>query len=174
MHLYFKPHLNFVCCAQIWSDILLFALANAVGQCFIFYIMRAFSPVVLVTLTVTRKFFSILFSIVRFGHAVKITNTNWRIELFQESPNDLTRCSALHSFQNVCVQLINTSSVQNWHNSFWRSPLTAVNLVTYSFLTSISSISVFVYWIIWIGVPMAVFRHANVVWRSHCRRCFGP
>jgi UDP-galactose transporter B1 len=48
----------------------LFCLANAVGQLFIFYILRSFSPIVLVTLTVTRKFFSILVSIVRFGHAV--------------------------------------------------------------------------------------------------------
>lgn len=55
---------------QIGGDLALFSLANAIGQLFIFYIIRAFSPVVLVTLTVTRKFFSILVSIVRFGHHV--------------------------------------------------------------------------------------------------------
>eukprot|EP00613_Pedinella_sp_CCMP2098_P024191 CAMPEP_0171718630 /NCGR_PEP_ID=MMETSP0991-20121206/20722_1 /TAXON_ID=483369 /ORGANISM="non described non described, Strain CCMP2098" /LENGTH=395 /DNA_ID=CAMNT_0012310033 /DNA_START=64 /DNA_END=1251 /DNA_ORIENTATION=+ len=55
---------------QVWVDLALFCLANAVGQLFIFYIIRAFNPVILVTLTVTRKFFSILISIVRFGHAV--------------------------------------------------------------------------------------------------------
>jgi UDP-galactose transporter B1 len=48
----------------------LFCLANAVGQLFIFHIIRAFSPVVLVALTVTRKFVSVLVSVVRFGHAV--------------------------------------------------------------------------------------------------------
>ena len=58
------------CLSQVWTDLALFSLANAVGQLFIFYIIRAFSPVVLVTLTVTRKFFSILVSILRFGHTV--------------------------------------------------------------------------------------------------------
>jgi len=55
---------------QVWMDLALFSLANAVGQLFIFHIIRAFSPVVLVTLTVTRKFFSVLVSILRFGHHV--------------------------------------------------------------------------------------------------------
>lgn len=82
---------------QIWSDILLFALANAVGQCFIFYIMRAFSPVVLVTLTVTRKFFSILFSIVRFGHAVsKLIKWNKKEMMPRSDHKLIALCFIIH------------------------------------------------------------------------------
>lgn len=49
-------------------DVLLFALAGALGQCFIFLTLESFGSLVLVTVTVTRKMFSILLSVFWFGH----------------------------------------------------------------------------------------------------------
>jgi UDP-galactose transporter B1 len=49
-------------------DILIFAFTGAIGQCFIFYTLESFGSIVLVTVTVTRKMFSILLSAFWFGH----------------------------------------------------------------------------------------------------------
>jgi solute carrier family 35 (UDP-galactose transporter), member B1 len=49
-------------------DILLFSLAGAFGQCFIFITLEAYGSLVLVTVTVTRKMFSIILSVIWFGH----------------------------------------------------------------------------------------------------------
>jgi solute carrier family 35 (UDP-galactose transporter), member B1 len=52
----------------IISDILLFCVAGSLGQVFIFLTLHAFGSLVLVTVTVTRKMFSILLSVIWFGH----------------------------------------------------------------------------------------------------------
>ncbi|KAI0397771.1 solute carrier family 35 member B1 [Xylariaceae sp. FL0594] len=52
----------------VWSDILGFAAFGAVGQVFIFYTLSTFSSVLLVTVTVTRKMFTMMLSVVAFGH----------------------------------------------------------------------------------------------------------
>jgi UDP-galactose transporter B1 len=49
-------------------DILIFALTGAIGQCFIFLTLESFGSIVLVTVTVTRKMFSIVLSAFWFGH----------------------------------------------------------------------------------------------------------
>ncbi|KAI0200423.1 solute carrier family 35 member B1 [Astrocystis sublimbata] len=56
----------------VWSDILGFAACGAVGQVFIFYTLSTFSSVLLVTVTVTRKMFTMILSVVAFGH--RLTN----------------------------------------------------------------------------------------------------
>jgi UDP-galactose transporter B1 len=53
-------------------DILLFSLAGSVGQCFIFLTLQLFGSLVLVTVTVTRKMFSIILSVFWFGHALSL------------------------------------------------------------------------------------------------------
>ncbi len=53
------------------SDIALFSFSGAVGQVFIFYIITEFGSLTSVLITVTRKFFSILLSVVIFGHKVQ-------------------------------------------------------------------------------------------------------
>ncbi|KAK5631993.1 hypothetical protein RRF57_007707 [Xylaria bambusicola] len=53
---------------RVWSDILGFAACGAVGQVFIFYTLSTFSSVLLVTVTVTRKMFTMILSVVAFGH----------------------------------------------------------------------------------------------------------
>ncbi|RYC61190.1 hypothetical protein CHU98_g5013 [Xylaria longipes] len=53
---------------SVWSDILGFAACGAVGQVFIFYTLSTFSSVLLVTVTVTRKMFTMMLSVVAFGH----------------------------------------------------------------------------------------------------------
>ncbi|RKO87291.1 UAA transporter [Blyttiomyces helicus] len=53
---------------KVVGDILLFGLCGAVGQCFIFHTLERFGSVGLVTVTVTRKMFSILLSIFWFDH----------------------------------------------------------------------------------------------------------
>ncbi|KAI0179975.1 UAA transporter [Hypoxylon sp. FL1284] len=52
----------------VWADVLGFAACGAVGQVFIFYTLSTFSSVLLVTVTVTRKMFTMMLSVVAFGH----------------------------------------------------------------------------------------------------------
>jgi UDP-galactose transporter B1 len=52
----------------IVRDIFLFGLAGALGQCFIFMTLEHFGSLLLVTVTVTRKMFSIILSVLWFGH----------------------------------------------------------------------------------------------------------
>ncbi|KAJ1952568.1 UDP-galactose transporter [Linderina pennispora] len=49
-------------------DIGMFAVCGALGQCFIFYTLAKFGSLTLVTVTVTRKFLTILFSVFYYGH----------------------------------------------------------------------------------------------------------
>ncbi|KAI1096315.1 UAA transporter [Rostrohypoxylon terebratum] len=53
---------------SVWTDVLGFAACGAVGQVFIFYTLSTFSSVLLVTVTVTRKMFTMILSVVAFGH----------------------------------------------------------------------------------------------------------
>nr|KAJ3421742.1 UDP-galactose transporter [Polyrhizophydium stewartii] len=53
-------------------DVVLFGFAGAVGQCFIFHTLERFGAIVLVTVTVTRKMFSILLSVFAFNHRVTL------------------------------------------------------------------------------------------------------
>jgi solute carrier family 35 (UDP-galactose transporter), member B1 len=55
---------------EVQQHLLLFCLCAAVGQCFIFYLIKEFGSLVNVTITITRKFFSILISVVLFAHPV--------------------------------------------------------------------------------------------------------
>jgi UDP-galactose transporter B1 len=55
---------------QVIKDILLFGLMGSIGQCFIFFTLENFGSLVLVTVTVTRKMFSILLSVFWFGHSL--------------------------------------------------------------------------------------------------------
>lgn len=55
----------------IW-DILLFCVAGSLGQVFIFLTLHSFGSLVLVTVTVTRKMFSILLSVLWFGHQLTL------------------------------------------------------------------------------------------------------
>jgi len=52
----------------VWTDVLGFSACGAVGQVFIFYTLSTFSSVLLVTVTVTRKMFTMILSVVAFGH----------------------------------------------------------------------------------------------------------
>ena len=58
---------------EIFSKIIKFALCLAVGQSFIFYTIANFDPLVLSTVTTTRKIFSVILSIVLKGHALLLT-----------------------------------------------------------------------------------------------------
>jgi len=53
-------------------DIFLFALCGALGQSFVFATIEKFGAISLVTVTVTRKFFTILLSVVTFGHQLAL------------------------------------------------------------------------------------------------------
>ncbi|CAM1505528.1 Fc.00g111650.m01.CDS01 [Cosmosporella sp. VM-42] len=59
----------------VWKDVLGFAACGAVGQVFIFYTLSTFSSVLLVTVTVTRKMFTMILSVVAFGH--RLTQMQW-------------------------------------------------------------------------------------------------
>jgi UDP-galactose transporter B1 len=58
---------------QVLRDILIFCLAGAFGQLFIFYTLQRFGSLSLVTVTVTRKMFSILISVFWFGHSLNLS-----------------------------------------------------------------------------------------------------
>lgn len=60
---------------QVLKDIVLFGLCGAFGQVFIFYTLEKYGSMILVTVTVTRKMFSMLLSVVWFNH--KLTNGQW-------------------------------------------------------------------------------------------------
>jgi UDP-galactose transporter B1 len=55
---------------EIMSKIIKFAICSAVGQSFIFYVVANFDPLVLSTVTTTRKIFSVLLSIFLKGHTL--------------------------------------------------------------------------------------------------------
>ena len=58
---------------EILSKIVKFAVCSAVGQSFIFYTIANFDPLVLSTVTTTRKIFSVLLSIFLKGHQLSLT-----------------------------------------------------------------------------------------------------
>jgi len=58
---------------EIFAKIVKFALCSAVGQSFIFYTIANFDPLVLSTVTTTRKIFSVLLSIFLKGHSLSMT-----------------------------------------------------------------------------------------------------
>ncbi|PVU93663.1 hypothetical protein BB561_003118 [Smittium simulii] len=55
--------------AAIW-DILVFGFCGAIGQCFIFSMLANYGSLVLVTVTVTRKLFTMLLSVVLYNHVL--------------------------------------------------------------------------------------------------------
>jgi len=58
---------------EILPMIVKFSLCSAVGQSFIFYTIANFDPLVLSTVTTTRKIFSVLLSIFMKGHSLSLT-----------------------------------------------------------------------------------------------------
>jgi len=57
---------------KVGLDILGFAFCGAVGQVFIFHTLAKFGSLVLVTVNVTRKMLSMVFSVVAFGHSLSM------------------------------------------------------------------------------------------------------
>lgn len=57
----------------IFSKIIQFSLCSAIGQSFIFYTLAHFDPLVLSTVTTTRKILSVLISILFKGHSLSFT-----------------------------------------------------------------------------------------------------
>ncbi|KAJ2374981.1 UDP-galactose transporter [Coemansia sp. RSA 2607] len=56
-------------------DISIFALCGSLGQCFVFYTLASFGSLTLTTVTVTRKFLTILISVFYNGH--KLNDRQW-------------------------------------------------------------------------------------------------
>jgi len=57
---------------EIFEKIIKFAICSAVGQSFIFYTIANFDPLILSTVTTTRKIFSVLLSIFLKGHSLSL------------------------------------------------------------------------------------------------------
>eukprot|EP00457_Paulinella_chromatophora_P010049 gb/GEZN01010136.1/.p1 GENE.gb/GEZN01010136.1/~~gb/GEZN01010136.1/.p1 ORF type:complete len:382 (-),score=46.28 gb/GEZN01010136.1/:121-1215(-) len=53
---------------HIWDKIAVFCLCSALGQCFIFYAISTFNPLMCTMVTTTRKVFSVVLSIFLNGH----------------------------------------------------------------------------------------------------------
>lgn len=58
---------------DILMAIVKFSICSAVGQSFIFYTIANFDPLILSTVTTTRKIFSVLYSILAKGHPLSMT-----------------------------------------------------------------------------------------------------
>ena len=57
---------------EIWGKILRFGVCSAIGQSFIFFTIAHFDPLVCTTVTMTRKIFSVLLSILLKGHSLNL------------------------------------------------------------------------------------------------------
>ena len=68
----------------VLSKILQFGLMSATGQFFIFFLVRSFSALTLVTVTTTRKFFTVLASVFWFKH--RLTLGQWLSVAFVSCP----------------------------------------------------------------------------------------
>ncbi|SJX63405.1 related to HUT1-involved in UDP-galactose transport to the Golgi lumen [Sporisorium reilianum f. sp. reilianum] len=60
---------------QVWRDIIAYALAGAVGQVSIFETLERFGSLTLVSITVTRKLFTMLLSVVVYKH--ELSSLQW-------------------------------------------------------------------------------------------------
>merc|ERR1719498_2251305 len=60
---------------EVIPKILVFSLCSAFGQNFIFMTIRNFDPLICTTVTTTRKFFTILISVIAFGN--KLNQNQW-------------------------------------------------------------------------------------------------
>lgn len=56
----------------VLPDALMFGLCGAMGQVFVFYTLEHFGSMVLVTVTVTRKLFTVLISLFWFNHRLRV------------------------------------------------------------------------------------------------------
>jgi UDP-galactose transporter B1 len=56
----------------VFRDILLFGVCGALGQCFIFHTIENFSSITTVTITLTRKMFSIVLSVLLYNHKLAL------------------------------------------------------------------------------------------------------
>jgi len=54
----------------VMTDLVLLSFLGTVGQIFIYYTISNFSPLVLSIITTTRKFFTVLFSILIYNHSI--------------------------------------------------------------------------------------------------------
>jgi UDP-galactose transporter B1 len=63
---------SFTHSAELRYDILMFCSCAAVGQVLIFAVMKEFGSLAWITVSITRKLFTILFSIFMFNHPVKL------------------------------------------------------------------------------------------------------
>lgn len=59
----------------IWMDVLMFSITSASGQLFIFYTIAEFDSLVSTTVTTTRKFFTIIVSVLYHGNV--LTSGQW-------------------------------------------------------------------------------------------------
>lgn len=57
---------------KVLESILYFSACSAAGQSFIFFTISVFDPLICTTVTTTRKIFSVLFSIVIYGHTMSM------------------------------------------------------------------------------------------------------
>ncbi|KAG0347317.1 UDP-galactose transporter [Podila humilis] len=57
----------------IIKDLALFSICGSLGQCFIFYTLEQYGSLALVTVTVTRKLFTILLSVFAYGHLLNVS-----------------------------------------------------------------------------------------------------
>mmetsp|Transcript_33760 Transcript_33760/g.132690 ORF Transcript_33760/g.132690 Transcript_33760/m.132690 type:complete len:285 (+) Transcript_33760:937-1791(+) len=57
---------------EVLMDLFMFSLSSSAGQVFVFYILRNYSALICTAVTTTRKFFTVLVSIVYYNHSLSL------------------------------------------------------------------------------------------------------
>jgi solute carrier family 35 (UDP-galactose transporter), member B1 len=66
-----RAYISFTSSLELRYDILIFCICAAIGQVLIFAVMKEFGSLAWITISITRKLFTILFSVFMFNHPVK-------------------------------------------------------------------------------------------------------
>jgi solute carrier family 35 (UDP-galactose transporter), member B1 len=66
-----RAYISFTSSQELRYDILVFCICAAIGQVLIFAVMKEFGSLAWITISITRKLFTILFSVFMFNHPVK-------------------------------------------------------------------------------------------------------
>jgi len=112
---------------RLFADVCLFGFCGALGQAFVFYTIEKFGAISLVTVTVTRKLFTILLSVAYFGHALTIMQ--WvsvavvfaalLLETFHKHKKRIVPKSLLPDSQDLEVQSDASSSSLDLHQKHY-------------------------------------------------------
>ncbi|KAG0313700.1 UDP-galactose transporter [Dissophora globulifera] len=117
----------------IIKDIIMFSICGAVGQCFIFYTLEQYGSLSLVTVTVTRKLFTILLSVVAYGHelnleqwaCVAVVFSGIGLEAYVKRSEKLAQIAAKKAGESSRVSGSTSTTTEKTHQTRHRTTIVA-------------------------------------------------